>query len=1460
MFGFKGTLLASSAIYGLAALGAIAAPRQADAQSVVLTHGTVNTTFTTMGAAFNVMAQGDTVTVSPGPSATCSGTVPAGATSCVLTAASPFTAGQVVIFGSLNTATGVWGNGLSPSVPFRQKLTAVNGNTITWTQPAYQQAVNPPVVYDYDEFNVTFDWGGTLTCSVARQCHVMPTTTIGSGSGIVKIGKLGENPSPVVINGMDLEGGGVFENSTAHPTCYTPTSNGNGSPVEVGLTYCPGMIIPGGGDAIFSINGDNITISNDILAWSTNGFLADPPINGHGTISFETIVARFNGDNGGQAHNLYIGRFHDAIVNNIISDHSWSGNAVKCRAVHCTITGNTLGSSGIALGNGSVVADYTGNLFQLPDLGDATVTSNTLYAGAVQTNPNPVAFQGAVMPWPGSGMKFSSNTMTIDTTGNKVGEFIWNGEPYGTTVVGGTCQVDVRSNTFVTTGTGSAIPMILGYACQSGNVLNGTTQASGTITTPAIGVPRDPSLICDFSTGSQPCSIATAPYVISPNMPNDTTVFGDSHSISVTNTVTGVWNSQNVVFGSGGGTYNGGQAQLFDQSGTVPSIYNVTDGTPSSYFSSGDGDTITYNTTASNSGGYAEIGGKNFLVNECSLVGKNCHYLIEVKTSVAGGIPSGHIINNGGGLSKGILQISGGFVTISGAMSTLGGLYMNCSEDTIVCGSTYAVTVVDNTFLYKGVASAGTFATSAGPSGNRPGAYTGGGFPGFPSYTWNPTGDWSGGHLRDDTIWFGSGTGYTTDIGADPADILDVQGFIPGSGNATVTVNSLTRGLVELVNGYGGGTLTVSSCASACVSGIRLMQVGFSGAAFGSPVVVGSNTTIPAVDGTQIILKSYTGAVNFTQPVADSVTLTVPASQTIPANSTAAITGISVTDPNGTAFGTVNDWGDGGMVLLRENVSSGTIIPGGIFAQFATISADHKTLTSLAPYKMINDILGHQSVAVGAANVTLSVDYNNQFGYEHTTTENLVVTSSNSADMVLNAAGNITITPGQSLTIPISLSDPWASGQAGTLTAIVSDVSGSQIALNGTTYNPVTSITVHASYTTMVNALASLVYANNGAASDQIVAAVTNQGGYAQTVTVNVIANPAIDTSVIVPSGVTATAGQTLAMSGTLAPSISDQWAASNGQTITATEAVDFGTITLGGTAYPAGSTATVIGLVNDVNTLFAGQSYTAPLSGAANLTVTANNGNGGSDSETTIMSVIAQGVSTDLSLTLPTLFTAPLSGTISAAGGSINSPWSKTTPGPLTLSLHGTNTTILFGGTTLPPGQTLTYQDNVDGINTKLGAMQIVAAGTTNCDYIVASITNQAAVVRTGTITVNTVANTFNIVAPSAVSLPVNSSIALSPYSFVQTIPVSTTVTVTDANGGLVIGSDTYAAGDSHIYIGSPEQLASIFGQTSYVAGAVVGTDTITYRGTTTNGIVAIPATTTISITAGQTGTCPLP
>ena len=327
----------------------------------------------------------------------------------------------------------------------------------------------------------------------------------------------------------------------------------------------------------------------------------------------------------------------------------------------------------------------------------------------------------------------------------------------------------------------------------------------------------------------------------------------------------------------------------------------------------------------------------------------------------------------------------------------------------------------------------------------------------------------------------------------------------------------------------------------------------------------------------------------------NDLALTLPGPQTVAAGSTLSIAGAAVSDAWGASNpGTmaVNVWDDNG---------NGTIAaPGHAAAASFTING---TLAQ------INTALAGLTFIAGSKGGTdgITLDAWNQAGVELTQTISVTVNAAPSAPQIAMPASETVIDGSTTKISGVSITDPLAAANPGTMAVNLWDDSGyGTISVPGKT--AASSMTVTGTLAQINTALAGLTFiAGSKSGSDGVTIDVWDQAGMEKTQTIAVTVNLA-PPQIAMPASDAVTAGTTTAVSGL---SVTDPFAAGNPGTLGLDLNTISGTI---GIRNAVGSNVTglgthavqVVGTLAQLNTDLANLTYTAGSSGG-NDTLTVN-------------------------------------------------------------------------------------------------------------------------------------------------------------------------------------------------------------------------------------------------------------
>jgi hypothetical protein len=163
-----------------------------------------------------------------------------------------------------------------------------------------------------------------------------------------------------------------------------------------------GVAVGDSNGAAVRYEGGALSLSNDYFHDNQEGLLGGADVNG--SISIDHSEFSHNGDGSGSTHNLYIGAIANFSLTNSYVHDAVVGHEIKSRAANNTITGNRIFDN-----NGS--ASYS---IDLPNGGNANISSNVIEQGANTQNPAMIAYGEEGMVYPSNTIAITSNMLVND--------------------------------------------------------------------------------------------------------------------------------------------------------------------------------------------------------------------------------------------------------------------------------------------------------------------------------------------------------------------------------------------------------------------------------------------------------------------------------------------------------------------------------------------------------------------------------------------------------------------------------------------------------------------------------------------------------------------------------------------------------------------------------------------------------------------------------------------------------------------------------------------------------------------------------------------------------------------------------------------------------------------------------------------------------------------------------------
>lgn len=330
------------------------------------------------------------------------------------------------------------------------------------------------------------------------------------------------------------------------------------------------------------------------------------------------------------------------------------------------------------------------------------------------------------------------------------------------------------------------------------------------------------------------------------------------------------------------------------------------------------------------------------------------------------------------------------------------------------------------------------------------------------------------------------------------------------------------------------------------------------------------------------------------------------------------------------------------------------------------------------------------------------------------------------------------------------------------------------------------------------------------------------------------------DLSVAVPAAVSATTGQSVAVSGV---SISDTWAAAASGTMALNIYDQTGTIEIAGQSFGPGGGKVAGGMITgteaQLNADLAGLAYVAGShAGSDTLTVDVWNQAGVETTKTITVAVSAPAYQ-DLSVATPAKLSATTGQSVAVSGVSISDAWAATAGGMMALNIYDQSGTIEIAGRTFGPGGGKVAGGMITGteaqLNADLAALTYVAGARAGTDTLTVDVWNQAGVETTQTIAVTVAPPSWQdlaISAPSGGTVVAGAVLPLSGLSIKDAWaagnPGTMALNIGVQSGTVILGGHSYGPGWSTV-TGTEAQLNAELAGAAYQAGGHAGSDAIT-------------------------------
>ena len=213
---------------------------------------------------------------------------------------------------------------------------------------------------------------------------------------------------------LQAVGGMVVINATVPPPDGKAiiTEGATGADVTIsGFELTGAAVSDADGDngAGIRYQGGNLTLTNDYIYGNQEGILANPAVQGTGTITITSSEFADNGNSSGPGsgytHNIYVDQVALLDISDSLITGALVGHEIKSRALDTVITNNVIADG--PTGTASYDID-------LPNGGDATITGNVIEKGPDAQNPYVISYGEEGVTNPGTDVTIADNTILYD--------------------------------------------------------------------------------------------------------------------------------------------------------------------------------------------------------------------------------------------------------------------------------------------------------------------------------------------------------------------------------------------------------------------------------------------------------------------------------------------------------------------------------------------------------------------------------------------------------------------------------------------------------------------------------------------------------------------------------------------------------------------------------------------------------------------------------------------------------------------------------------------------------------------------------------------------------------------------------------------------------------------------------------------------------------------------------------